>query len=373
MEFTNVNLSREERVMQNLHRLFSQYGYSRYRMGKFEAYDMYLENKAFLNDEKIITFTDGSGKLMALKPDITMSIIKNLPKEVKTRKVYYSENVFRMNSTDNEYHEIAQMGIEYIGATGCYAEAEVVLLAAQSLSAISDEYLLNISHMGFLGSVFEELNLKSSLRLKIKQAFRAKNAHTLNQLITEADIDSEMAQILIETQSMSGPFVETLQKAKEICKTAQMVTACSELEDLYNTLEDTGVQQNLRLDFSVLNDDDYYNGIELKGFVRGVPRAVLAGGRYDKLMRRFDKPQCAVGFALYLGELSRMLAEKNEFDVKSLLIYKQEQDPKMVMKAVCHLAKQGTVRAENQVPQGYKAENVYVLENDGTVREATQC
>ena len=45
-------------------------------MNKFENYELYLENKSFLASENIVTFTDPSGKLLALKPDITLSILK---------------------------------------------------------------------------------------------------------------------------------------------------------------------------------------------------------------------------------------------------------------------------------------------------------
>jgi ATP phosphoribosyltransferase regulatory subunit len=63
------------------------------------------------------------------------------------------------------------------------------------------------------------------------------------------------------------------------------------------------MQTQLRLDFSIANDVNYYNGLIFQGFVHGVPGVVLSGGRYDLLLQRLEKPQGAVGFAVYLNAL----------------------------------------------------------------------
>ena len=77
MGISQNNISRTERAMYNLRNLYESYGYSQYKMSKFEEYDLYVRNKSFLVSDHIITFTDTDGKLMALKPDVTLSIIKN--------------------------------------------------------------------------------------------------------------------------------------------------------------------------------------------------------------------------------------------------------------------------------------------------------
>ena len=61
----------QERISFRLRSLYSEYGYERYRMSKFEEYDLYSRNKDFLFSEGVITFTDTNGRLMALKPAAT--------------------------------------------------------------------------------------------------------------------------------------------------------------------------------------------------------------------------------------------------------------------------------------------------------------
>ena len=71
-------LKNEERAVFSLRELYGSYGYIRHKVSKFEEYDLYARNKSFLVSENILTFTDTDGRLMALKPDITLSIIKNM-------------------------------------------------------------------------------------------------------------------------------------------------------------------------------------------------------------------------------------------------------------------------------------------------------
>ena len=71
------NLKYDEQAVFLLRSLYSKYGYKQYKMRKFEEYDLYVRNKDFLISDSVITFTDTNGKLMALKPDVTLSIVKN--------------------------------------------------------------------------------------------------------------------------------------------------------------------------------------------------------------------------------------------------------------------------------------------------------
>ena len=70
-------LKSDERALLTLRSLYKAYGYLPFKMSKFEEYDLYVRNKDFLVSDSIITFTDTAGKLLALKPDVTLSIIKN--------------------------------------------------------------------------------------------------------------------------------------------------------------------------------------------------------------------------------------------------------------------------------------------------------
>ena len=111
-------LKNDEKAIYNLRSLYRRFGYSRFKMSKFEEYDLYVRNKDFLVSDNIITFTDTTGKLMALKPDVTLSIIKNSDDDKNSlKKVYYNENVYRVSKGSYSFKEIMQVGLECIGDT----------------------------------------------------------------------------------------------------------------------------------------------------------------------------------------------------------------------------------------------------------------
>ena len=87
-------LSPQERLVLSLRGLYESYGYTRFPMRRFEEYALYLENKSFLTSESVLSFTNASGQLMALKPDVTLSIVKRArPERGQGEKLYYHESV----------------------------------------------------------------------------------------------------------------------------------------------------------------------------------------------------------------------------------------------------------------------------------------
>ena len=162
----NINervLKNDERVALRLRDLYRTYGYHQYKMSKFEEYDLYARNKDFLVSDNVITFTDTNGKLMALKPDVTLSIVKNTKDEEGLHQVYYDENVYRISGSSRAYREIMQTGLECIGDIDDYAVTEVLMLAAESLARISDDFVLDISQLDVVSAVIDEMGVSEAV------------------------------------------------------------------------------------------------------------------------------------------------------------------------------------------------------------------
>ena len=157
-----------ERTELSLRSLYKSYGYTQYKMNKFEEYDLYASNKNFLVSDNVITFTDTDGKLMALKPDVTLSIIKNAhPKPAETEKLFYDENVYRVSSGTRMFKEIKQVGLECLGNIDVFCISEVLGLAAKSLELISSCYVLEISHAGILSDILDEYGFSAGTKNEI--------------------------------------------------------------------------------------------------------------------------------------------------------------------------------------------------------------
>ena len=335
-------LSRNEQVVFSLRALYRQYGYEQYKMSAFDEYDLYAENKSFLVSQNVITFTGPNGKLMALKPDVTLSIIKNSPDEPgETAKVCYNENVFRTGTGSHAFKELVQTGLECIGHIDLYAMSEVIMLAVRSLQAIHSSYILDISHLGFVQGVLEDAGLEEGQRQEVLTCMNAKNVPELSALCRQWHLSSETVSRLVELTRLYAPMGEALAKLEMLNVNEQTATALAELSGVYHLLEVDGCQERVYLDFSLTNDMDYYNGLIFRGFVEGLPSGVLAGGRYDNLVHRLGKQGGAIGFAVYLDLLEQLDARPREYDVDALLLYGEETDWTALVQTVKMLTSTG--------------------------------
>ncbi|WP_314652025.1 ATP phosphoribosyltransferase regulatory subunit [Slackia exigua] len=375
--FSSDDLEWDTRVTLALDALYRMSGYERYRMNKFEPYDLYLEHRGFLRDDAVISFTDPRGRLMALKPDVTMSIVKNASVDAAVERLFYIENVFRVPPGGSEFTEIAQMGLECLGCDSGYVQsdvdAEVVALACRTLDVCGGRSRLAVSHMGFLSALLDACLLEDESREQALRCIRLKNASGLADVLHGAGAPSESQDALLGALVVSSPLSSAVESLKALPLARVALEAVEALEALVKRLIASGEEpcaieadpdaagrldaiggnpdatrkpdtageescamrkepdafpaaagaaaggrgvsegkppisrleaDRLFFDLSLVGEAGYYTGLAFQGYIEGLPRAVLAGGRYDGLMEKVGRSQGAAGFALYLGEIA---------------------------------------------------------------------
>ena len=345
-------IKKDEEAIFALRSLYRRYGYSQFKMSRFEEYDLYVRNKDFLVSDEVITFTDHTGRLLALKPDVTLSIIKNTEDQVgAVQKVYYNENVFRVAKGTHTFKEIMQAGLECIGDLGGYEIAEVVLLAVRSLSLLGRRYMLDISHMGLVSAMLEESGLSEAGKSLALGYLHQKNRHELAALCTEEGLSDRAAAKLQRLIDCCGAAKAALEGIAPLLNTEREKNAFAEFSALCAILTARGEEENVRVDFSVGNDMKYYSGVVFKGYLEGVPVGVLSGGQYDKLLQKLGRKSGAIGFAVYLDQLERLEKSQEEFDVDTLLLHGPDADPAALLEEAEQLAKEGSVRVVSALPE----------------------
>lgn len=319
-----------EMLSDELSRIYQDYGYQAYTMSKFEEYELYLRNKEFLVSDRVLTFTDTDGRLMALKPDVTLSIIKNTSDRTNgVQKLYYHEHVYRPGKNDQGFREIMQVGLECMGRVDTYCVLEVLQLAIKSLKAISDDCVLDISHMGLVSRLLDECGLVDIDRKRALEAIGNKNTHELCEICKQAGVESDG---LVKLIKLSGKAASVMPQLEE---TFGDTPEFKQLRSMIAALQQVGIDC-VNIDFSVVNDMNYYNGIVFVGFVQGVPEAVLSGGQYDALMEKMKRTDKAIGFAIYPA-LLELLQQPQTQQQNEILYYEEDAPLETIVEALASL------------------------------------
>ena len=355
-----------EKVILALRSLYSQYGYAQYRMNKFEEYDLYARNKDFLISDNVITFTDVDGKLMALKPDVTLSIVKNskdLPDTVQ--KLFYNENVYRVTKGSHSFREIMQVGLECLGRIDDYCITEVLQLAAESLCHICENSVLDVSHLGLLSEFLDTLGIPPERKSTLLGCVGEKNVHELAEICRGADVPEKDIQLLSRLVSLCGTPKAVLPQVEALLGGRVRSETLTRFTRVMSALEDTA-PPILQIDFSAVGDIRYYNGIVFKGFIAGLPSSVLSGGQYDNLMQKMHRKSGAVGFAVYTDMLERLDRTANEYDVDAVLLYEEKADLAALRRQVRLLTGRGLrVLSLQGKPENIRYRQLLALRGDG--------
>ncbi|MBR3815697.1 MAG: ATP phosphoribosyltransferase regulatory subunit [Clostridia bacterium] len=364
MNLNESSLSFNEKVIFALRSLYRERGYSQYKMSKFEEYDLYARNKDFLISDSVITFTDTNGKLMALKPDVTLSIIKNL-KDLPdcVQKVYYNENVYRISKGSHAFKEIMQTGLECFGDIDNYNICEVVSLAAKSLRTVSESSVLDISHLKLIGDITDSLGVDEYGKKEIIKCISEKNAHELKRVCSSLGVDEEKTELIRLLITTCGRPDEVLPRLEASLNGRTDLSPIKQLREIIDGV-DEDIKDMLRIDFSVVDDMKYYNGIVFKGYIEGIPSSVVSGGQYDRLMNRMKRKSGAIGFAVYLDTLERLGTSAKEYDVDTILIYGDSDAPSAVSATLKALSVNGSsVLACKKIPEDIKYRAAVRLSN----------
>lgn len=224
----------------NLGDYMKKYGYKKYKIESLKSIHFTLQTETFAGD-KVITFTDLDGRLLAMKPDVTLSVVNNTrATRSKSEKLYYIENVYRENKENHAFKEISQMGLEYLGNINKHSILEVIVLAAKTLKTIDSDYLLEMSHMHYTVHLLEALKLGEALYLEMLNNIRQKNITGVTQAAAKAGLDARTTEILCKIPFLYGEMGKTLKMAKDMALNNEMLKDLEELEEYCSALKSLG-------------------------------------------------------------------------------------------------------------------------------------
>lgn len=289
--------------------LFRRRGFTEVITPEVEYYDLFVRSGNPLPQEAMLKIIDRSGKIMVMRPDSTAPIARVAATKLKgmplPQRLYYDQTVFRSGAAHNGgSSEIAQCGVELIGAMGNKADVEMVALAVDALGSCGvDNFHIEVGHADFFRTLAARLSAPSETVEQMRTCIEGKNYAELNDMLSGLE-DSPARAALARLPYLFGG-VEVLEEARQL---ADPCPSLDYLARLYGELNAAGYGGFVRFDLGLVHQMDYYTGVVFRGYVQGAGRPVLSGGRYDRLVERFGRKAEATGFAVDVDAVGACLS-----------------------------------------------------------------
>lgn len=339
-------------IENNLSELFQKRGFSEVITPGIEFYDVFDLKSANIPKVSMYKLTDSKGRLIVLRPDLTIPIarltatrLKNSPLPIR---LYYNQNIFTANHFQNcASDEIAQMGIEIIGSDTLRTDLEILTtatIALQSFDAI--DFKLEIGHIAIFNSLLKKLDVDEDTGEQIRQLIEAKNYPALNDILDKAS-NKQIAELLKQLPQMFGG-IEVLNKAQEIFTDSEERKIIEYLKKLYSSLSELNLDDKISIDLGIVNKVDYYSGVVFRGYIEGFGNEILSGGRYDNLISEFGLDLPAAGFGINIDAvLISLVGSKSE---------KKNKQNKTLLFSEIGFEMKGLLRQQQLINQGETVE-----------------
>ena len=279
--------------------LFRRRGYTEVITPEVEFYDLFIQSGNPIPQESMLKIIDRSGKIMVMRPDCTAPIARvaatKLKNQALPQRLYYDQTVFRDRlAHQGGSREIAQCGVEMIGAVGEKADLEMVAMAVDALHSCGlGQFHIELGHAGFYRTLASRMKMPGDALERLRGAIEGKNFALLNDLLEPYRGGDAYAALRRLPYLFGG--VEVLDEAEKLAGACESI---DHLRRLYDELSAAGYGSCVRFDLGLVHQIDYYTGLVFRGYAEGAGAPVLSGGRYDGLMEQFGRQAEAIGFAV---------------------------------------------------------------------------
>lgn len=351
-------------IENTLREIFSSRGYCEIITPGLEFYDVFNLNSRYFPQVNLYKLTDSKGRLLVMRPDSTMPIARvvatRLRDAVLPLKLCYNQKIYLTEpALKGRSDEIAQAGIELIGSQLKIADLEVLSTAIDSLKAFGMEFSLEIGHIGVFKELVGKLEVSDHDKENIRKLIESKNYPALNDLLDSLG-NSPVTAALKKLPALFGG-IEVFDKAEELIPDENVKHILDELRELYCDMSELcGSDSNISVDLGLVNKTDYYTGVIIKGYLQGHGEEVLSGGRYDKLISEFGYDVPAVGFAVNVNAIQKVIEKSGLYPAMP------KADAIVYAEPGCEIA---AIKAANELrEQGMTVENA-LFDDIETVRE----
>lgn len=322
-----------EDLINKLKNRFYTYGYQQIRTSTFEDYDMYSAITGTVNKDDMIKVVDASGKVLVLRPDVTIPISRmtalNKQQYNDHLRLFYVLDIFRQTFDQNGKKESTQAGIECFGQNTPEIDAEVLMLAIHTLTDLNFKHFkIEIGHAGFFKELIAEAALNDTELEHLKTLIQSKNIAELETFLSNLSLNSALRASIQSIPLLYGRPSQVIEQAKDIVLNERMQKELNNLEQVITILSDYGVDDSIVCNLGLINNMNYYSDIIFQGFTEDVGKPVLMGGRYDNFGGQYSNPMTAIGFAFDVDFLKEVLDQQGSLStndtIAEIIIYYEQ-------------------------------------------------
>jgi ATP phosphoribosyltransferase regulatory subunit len=301
-------LPREARRIEELRRalldLYGTHGYELVRPPLIEYVDSLLTGTGGDLDLLTFKFTDqASGRLLGLRADMTPQAARidaHILNRAGVVRLCYAGPVLHARPRHPLASREPQVaGAELFGDAGPYADLEVLRLAVRSLRAGgAPRVQIDLGHMGVARALLAADPSAGERTAAVLAALSAKDASALAEALE--GLGPETRAALSCLPGLYGGREVLSAAARELPALPGVRAALDHLVWLgaHCGADEVGI------DLADLHGYQYLTGVTFSAYAAGAASAVLRGGRYDDVGRAFGRARPAVGFTVYLRELT---------------------------------------------------------------------
>ena len=330
-----VDESRKRTILQErLMHYMQSCGFGRIETPLFEYYELFSGDISPVDDESTIKVIDRDGKVVVLRPDMTIPTVRvvatKLKGQQKPLKLFYMGNVYRAGKKSKVAgREFSQIGAEIYGSSGKWLDLEIIGMTKECFRVAGVlDYKIDIGHIGIIKGIFQELALEEEMEAYIIDLINKKNLVELEAEVAALNIDSRYKDIICKLPRFFGKPEEVFKEIGEIIINETVKESADYLFEVCEKCKAMGLDSKLMIDLGMTGNMKYYTGLIFKSYAQGTSEVVISGGRYDDLLGELGVNTTAAGFAVYIDSMIDAAAKENiqqRRERRVLVIYSEDR------------------------------------------------
>ena len=330
--------SLKKALQKEIEAVFDSYGYKEIITPSIEFYQTYQVGFDNVKDESMYKFFDHNGRILTLRMDMTVPIVRVATTRFKDQKppfrFQYCANVYKVKeSFAGKRNEVTDCGIELLGQSAEESDLEILVCACEVMEKLKqDAYTLELGNINFFHSACSDLHLDEEDIKTLADLIDRKSMSELSSFLESLALSEEVQTFFLQLPWLCGD-VEVLKEALPYCFHPKLRAIIAGLKELYDQLKELGYEKHITFDLGKVPHLNYYSGLLFEGFVEGIGTSVLSGGRYDTLAEKFGSPMPAIGFSVKLDYVLPVLEKVATKQPSVRLCYPMKAKVKALQKA----------------------------------------